>query len=164
MLRRIVSGGQTGVDISAVIVAKKFGIETGGWMPKGFLTQVGPRPDYAEVYGMQEHSSPSYVPRTYANVKDSDGTLRFAGDFESPGELCTFKAITQYNKPFFDVALTDGPWESIANCILDWLASNEIEVLNVAGNSEKTFPGISAEAMDLMEAIFNTMGLTQGGT
>lgn len=161
MLQRIISGGQTGADISALIVAKKYNLKTGGWMPKGFLTQAGPRPDYAEMYGMQEHSSPKYVPRTYANVKDSDGTLRIAGDFHSAGEICTLKAIEQYNKPYFDISLVEvADWNVKAKQVLTWLGENEIQVLNVAGNTEKTFPGTAGEVLDFMEALFQEMGLS----
>ena len=31
-----------------------FGVPTGGWMPKGFLTEDGPRPEFAEQYGAAE--------------------------------------------------------------------------------------------------------------
>lgn len=166
MINKVISGGQTGADISAVIVAKKYGLETGGWMPKGFITQAGPRPDYAKIYGMQEHSSPKYAPRTYANVKDSDGTLRIAGDLYSAGEICTMKAIEQYKKPHFDISLVEvAPWKERAESVLTWLAENDILVLNVAGNTEKTFPGTAGEVLDFMEVLFQEMGLEphQGG-
>lgn len=52
---RIISGGQTGVDQAALRAAKRVGLPTGGWMPKGFLVEYDFRPDFAELYGMQEH-------------------------------------------------------------------------------------------------------------
>lgn len=108
-------------------------------MPKGFYNHTGKHPEYAELYGIQEHPSPKYPPRTFLNVKESDATVRFAKDFKSPGELCTLKAIRQYNKPFFDVDVLDTPTPPTFR---KWLEENKVEVLNVAGNSEKTCPGI----------------------
>lgn len=161
-LKKIISGGQTGADISGLIVAKKFGLETGGWMPKGFKTQAGPRPDYAETYGLQEHGSESYVPRTFANVKDSDGTIRIAGDLESPGERCTLKAIRQYRRPYFDVDLIDAyPLEARAIEAAVWIQKNQITVLNVAGNSESTFFGTAAQTIDFISGLLTELGLSQ---
>jgi hypothetical protein len=51
MLDKTISGGQTGADQAAWRAAKAHAIATGGWMPKGFLTEDGPRPEFAELYG-----------------------------------------------------------------------------------------------------------------
>ena len=160
MLKKIISGGQTGADIGGLIVAKKFGLETGGWIPKGFKTQAGPRPDYAETYGLQEHTSESYVPRTFANVRDSDATIRIAGDLESPGERCTLKAIEQYGRRHFDVDLIDAyPLEARAIEAAAWIQKHQIVVLNVAGNSESTFSGTAAETINFMSGLLTELGL-----
>lgn len=89
-------------------------------MPKGFLAHDGLHPEFAELYGVQEHANPTYPARTYQNVAESDGTVRFAADFNNAGEKCTLKAIHHH-----------------------WLTSNRIVVLNVAGNSERRCPGIA---------------------
>ena len=47
MIERVISGGQTGADQAGLAVAKRLGIPTGGCMPKGWLTEAGPRPDFA---------------------------------------------------------------------------------------------------------------------
>jgi predicted Rossmann-fold nucleotide-binding protein len=39
MLTRVISGGQTGVDQAALRAAKTRGIATGGFAPKGWLTE-----------------------------------------------------------------------------------------------------------------------------
>jgi len=39
LFTRIVSGGQTGVDRVALDLALEFQIDTGGWVPKGRLTE-----------------------------------------------------------------------------------------------------------------------------
>jgi len=156
MLKKCISGAQTGADIAGLIAAKEYGLETGGWMPKGFLTQSGPHPDWAKKYGLQEHTSPKYPPRTYANVKDSDGTIRFAYNFNSPGERCTLKAIQQYKKPHIDVDLND---MCKVDVIIEWLERYSIEVLNVAGNSEKTYTGTAGEVIEFLSKLFDKLGL-----
>jgi len=81
---KVISGGQTGVDQAGLDAAKFHGIETGGWMPGRWTTLNGPKPGYAEKYGMVEHKSVGYAPRTKQNIFDSDATLIIAGDFSSP--------------------------------------------------------------------------------
>lgn len=143
----IVSGGQTGADFGGLRAAKKLGLQTGGWVPKGCRTLAGPRPELVTKYNCLETPSDKYPPRTFANVKDSDATIRFASRWDSPGEKLTLKAIRQYAQPYLDVTITElapgilGISEAIMP-VRRWLRSHKIRVLNVAGNSEQTCPGI----------------------
>lgn len=151
LLKKICSGGQIGADISGVTTAKKFGYETGGWMPKDFKTQNGNRPEYASEFNMKEHTSSSYVSRTFANIRDSDGTMRLAYNFFSPGEICTLKGIKQYGKPHLDINLHDPIPPADA---FRWLVQNRIQTLNIAGNSEKTFGGTYLAVEQYLTHIF----------
>ena len=81
MLEKIISGGQTGADQGGLMGAKKSGITTGGWMPNGWKTQNGPDPKTAKFFKMSEHSSDKYPPRTFANIKEADATIRIAKNF-----------------------------------------------------------------------------------
>lgn len=146
---KIISGGQTGADQGALVGARRVGLETGGWMPRGFLTEAGPCPALADVYGMQEHRSREYPPRTRQNVKDSDGTIwiddgRWQPD--SRGKRATVRACEDYGKPFLcnpDAAMLR--W---------WVASSRIKVLNVAGPRGSRDPGAHARAADLIAEAF----------
>ena len=137
---KIISGGQTGVDMAALVAAKEAGINTGGHMPAGFTNHDGKHPEYAKLYGMEETFSIAYQPRTALNVKNSDATIRIAANFDSSGELFTLKMINQYNKPYFDVSVFN---ESINPVdVAKWIFDNNFKVINIAGNSERTCPNI----------------------
>jgi hypothetical protein len=157
-LLKICSGAQSGADLGALATAKKFGIATGGIMPKGWITTAGPRPEYAQLYNMREHTSSNYVPRTYENVLNADGTIRLAFNFNSPGEICTLKAIHQYNKPWIDVDLND-PRPSQE--VVDWILNNNIETLNVAGNSERTYVGTNIATSEYLTEVFKLLGFKE---
>lgn len=157
MLKKIVSGGQTGADQAGLVIGKRFGLETGGWIPKGFKTSEGPRPEFAQLYKLQEHISSDYAPRTELNVKESCGTVRLAGCFDSKGEICTLKYIKKYKKPFIDIDLTDKPSSKV---FLDWIVENQIKVLNVAGNSENTFAGSFLLSALYLQSCFFDLGLS----
>lgn len=150
MLKKIISGGQTGADQAGLKVAKALGLECGGWIPKGFKTEKGSEPELGEIYNLEEHISDHYVPRTYANAKDSDGTIRIANNFNSFGEKCTLKAIQQYERPYIDVSISDP--KPISE-VVTWLRENNIETLNVAGNRESVSPGITAFAEEYLTNV-----------
>ena len=158
MIERVISGGQTGADESGLFAAKEFGIETGGWMPPKFLNEWGHKPEYAELYGMKEHAVRGYQARTRANVRDSDGTIRFAVDFRSAGEKCTMKAIREFGKPYLDVqmgAIIGGESsEEQIKIAVKWIQTKNIRVLNVAGNRESTRPGLCKKAQDFLKEVF----------
>src|SRR4051812_1899239 len=98
MLDRVISGGQTGADQAGWRAARRFGLPTGGWMPKGFLTEDGPCPGFKASYGAAEMPTASDPARTYANVRDSDATVWF-GTRSSPGARATFAACRGLDKP-----------------------------------------------------------------
>ena len=75
MLKKIISGGQTGADRAALDFAIRWKIPHGGWLPRGRLAEDGPLPD---KYRLDEMPSESHAARTQQNVIDSDGTLIIA--------------------------------------------------------------------------------------
>jgi hypothetical protein len=157
--QRVVSGGQTGADQAGLLAARRYGIPTGGWMPKGFLTTTGPAPDLAREFGLQEHSG-GYADRTEANVRLADGTLRFAASFETPGEKCTLKWLLHHGKPHFDIDRAAPP---PVEKVVDWIRQHNIRVLNVAGNVEpksrkaKT-SGITEFVIEYLSRVFVALG------
>jgi len=157
ILEKVISGGQTGADRAGLIAAKAMGIKTGGWMPLGFLAYDGEHPEFAELYGMMEMISSRYPPRTAMNVKQSDGTLRFATNWYSPGELLTLRLCNKYDKPHLEI--TPGGDVTPVD-VARWIAGNNIRVLNVAGNAERTSPGIEEQVIRFLENVFQMLLLS----
>ena len=154
MLSKIVSGGQTGADKGGLIVARRFGLETGGWVPKGCRTEDGPDLELVEVYNCEEHPSSSYYHRTLSNAHDSDATIILSGDFESKGTKLTIVGCQHYDRPFklVDVKNPCNPQE-----VVDWLNENKVEVLNVAGNRASRCEGIAQFTEDFLGQVFETV-------
>jgi hypothetical protein len=157
-LHEIRSGGQTGADIAGVMAAKVCGLPTSGWLPKGWLTQDGPKPQYAKLFNMQEHYAKAYPPRTYANVKDSDATIRFATNFDSSGERCTLKAIKSYGKPYLDIHPKEPLGVFDHKDVANWIRDNNIRKLNVAGNAKRTSPHIGIFTFNYLIEVFTELG------
>jgi Circularly permutated YpsA SLOG family len=154
MLEKIISGGQTGADQAGLQAAANAGIATGGWMPWGYKTLDGPNEQLAQAFNLKQHHSPDYPPRTALNVKDADATIRFLHDPLSAGEVCTLKAIKRFKKPYFDVNTDDPPpHKDLAR----WLIDNRVKILNVAGHSERSEPGIRDFVIKYLTEVFRLL-------
>jgi hypothetical protein len=147
MLTRVVSGGQSGVDLAALDAAKELGIATGGWLPRGMLTEDGPRPEYAELYGMLEMETKSYPDRTKANVRDSDATLIVVRTKPlTGGTKLTRDTAGNFGKLWLAVDIDHPEAKGWTKTVRDWIDFNKILTLNVAGPRESKLPGIYADA------------------
>jgi putative molybdenum carrier protein len=145
--KRIVSGGQTGVDRAALDVALALGIPHGGWCPKGRLAEDRVIPPQ---YQLTETDSPEYPVRTEKNVVDSDGTLIFCRGQTSGGTELTRQLALQHGKPCLVVDL-NRPLS--ADDVSHWIFESQIETLNVAGPRESQNTGISAQARQFLEGL-----------
>jgi hypothetical protein len=146
VIRRIVSGGQTGVDRAALDVARELGIPCGGWCPRGRLAEDGsidPR------YPLDETPSPEYAQRTLWNVRDSDGTLVLMRASPRGGTAFTLRCARRLHRPALVIDLSQ-PSEPAS--LRAWAESQGIATLNVAGPRESTAPGIYCEAVAFLRA------------
>jgi hypothetical protein len=139
-IRKIISGGQTGADQGGLAAGVELRLLTGGWAPRGWRTQDGSAP-WLEKFGVQEHPSAEYPPRTRQNVFESDGTL-WVGNPDSPGGRLTLRTCREAGKPKFEVRLALPLSETAVTDFRAWVDRFNIRVLNVAGNRESSSPGI----------------------
>jgi len=154
MIRKVISGGQTGVDRAGLDAALKAGIPIGGYCPRGRGAEDGVIP---ERYPMIELESPETYYRTEKNVLDSDGTLILNKGELSEGTKLTQEFTIQYGKPRLIVLLDDK--EIIKpEQVIRWFNGQYISVLNVAGPREsKCKGGIYAEAFAYLEKLFDSL-------
>lgn len=146
-LYKVISGGQTGADYAGLLAARHAGVRTGGTAPANFKTQLGPNPQLAE-FGLVAEGD--YHSRTVRNVRDSDGTVLLAHDFQSPGTVLTRRTCFNEDKVLLELdlklaiqqraagnvdAMNDELLE-LAQKLVQFLKRQRIQVLNVAGNRE----------------------------
>lgn len=148
MLKQIISGGQTGADLGGLRAAQDSGIETGGWIPKGFKTEDGYTPSRMS-FGLKETEQSTYFPRTSHNARDSDITIWF-GNSQSRGGVATRNACCRHEKPFLVYDNCASP-ETLAAVLRDF------EVVNIAGNRESISPGIEDRVYNTLMQVFQIM-------
>ena len=147
VIRKIISGGQTGADQAGLRAGKLLGLKTGGTAPYNWMTEEGPQKVLLSAYGLiaGPYDPKTYPIRTRLNVENSDGTVIF-GNISSPGSKQTIGMCKYVVKP----------------CIVNptefrlrkWARENSIEVLNVAGNRESRNLGIYKEVVELLLEAF----------
>lgn len=155
MLEKIISGGQTGVDRAALDVAIKYAIPHGGWCPKGRLSEEAfPIPSQ---YLLKETDSEDASVRTKYNIRDNDGTLIIVPTNPpavTDGTILTLEEVKASDKPYFIIALSKGHDNG---AILEWLITNNIKRLNVAGPRESQCLGIYDKSVALLKGLIEFM-------
>jgi len=149
---KIVSGGQTGADRGALIAAKRLGVSYGGWIPRGRRAEDGVIP--FEFDQLQEHPSSDYPPRTYANVRDSDGTLLIARLPLRGGSDLTLSYVRELDKPVFrldaQTVLDTDEHAFLVSSLIEWTTEQGIKTLNVAGSRESSVKGLQGAVAGLI--------------
>ena len=150
-LRKIVSGGQTGVDRAALDAALARGVPVGGWCPRGRRAEDGPIP---ERYPLRETPSTEYEQRTAWNVRDSDGTLIITDGTMEGGTALTMQEAERQGRAVLHVRTGDPvPVEMIQG----WGETNDIRVLNVAGPRASEVEGIYERSRRLLDAFLERL-------
>ena len=140
MLRKIISGGQTGADSAALDFAIWHEIPHGGWCPKGRLCEKGtidPR------YQLKETSTKNYLQRTEKNVRDSDGTVIFTiSPNLNGGSKKTAELVAKHHKPWIHLRRRSEGYDGPEPLLLQFLSEHNIETLNVAGTRASKEPDV----------------------
>ena len=153
LFARIVSGGQTGVDRAALDLVLEFGIDAGGWVPKGRRTEENvPLP--AKYKNMIETPSTDYETRTEWNVRDSDATLLISRGKLDGRSALTLELAMKLERPYLYVNLEKLGIPECIDLILKWLSHGEYEVLNIAGPRLSEDEEIYDKACLILRPIF----------
>jgi hypothetical protein len=154
MIRKVISGGQTGVDRAGLDAAINAGIPIGGYCPRGRRAEDGTIP---EIYPLIELESTESHYRTEKNVIESDGTLILNKGILSEGTELTHYFTVKYGKPSLIIQL-DADQLIEPSHVIRWIQGQYINVLNIAGPRESKIPeGIHAEALAYLEKVFSLL-------
>ena len=131
MLKKIVSGAQTGVDRAALDLAREYGFETGGYVPAGRLAEDGRIPD--KYTGLNETVSGEPAERTKLNVRHSDATLVLTHGRPAAGTKLTIDIAHDLGKPVCHIDLDAVDLDAALEVVRGWLSGTRCQTLNVAG-------------------------------
>ena len=148
MLKKIISGDQTGADQAVLDMVIKLGIPHGGWIPKGRITEAGPLPD---KYRLKEMPTDSYSECIEQNVKDSKGTLiisygKLTDDLNYAREMAL-----KHKRQLLGIDLNQTIQFKAASLVNDWVQLRHIDVLYVIGPSASIDPDAWKHTANIIE-------------
>lgn len=141
MVKRIVSGGQTGADRGGLDAAIELGIAQGGFCPKGRLAEDGAIP---ARYRLRETPSAVYAERTRRNVETAEATVLFTAGRPPAGARSPPRSRA-LGKPLLHIDLARLTVDAAIAALRRFPDAAAVRVLNVAGSRESQAPGIAAD-------------------
>jgi hypothetical protein len=158
-VRKIVAGGQTGVDRAALDWAIAHGVPHGGWCPRGRRADDG---RIAPHYALTETPRRAYAQRTEWNVRDSDGTLLVTIDMKlRGGSRRTAEFARELHRPFLHVSQTV-PFADCVEVVRQFVREQRIAVLNVAGSRASEEPQAGEFVVALLDAAWQSGDIAPG--
>ena len=136
-LKKIISGGQTGVDRAALDAALHHRFPCGGYCPKGRKADDGAISGH---YPLTEHASADYAKRTLANIVHSHGTLIIYAQVLKGGTALTADYCRQHETPLILVDAERQHSEQAADLALEFFRKFDVRCLNVAGPRHSQWP------------------------
>ena len=156
MIKKIISGGQTGADQAALDIAIELGIPYDGWIPKHRITEDGSLPD---KYRLKEMPTISYQARTDKNIMESDATLIFSHGQLTGGSKYTLEMGLQYKRPCLHINLDEYNAFQATQEIHTWINEKKIEILNIAGPRASKDSKIYQAVKDIVKAVIKRLGI-----
>ncbi|MCB1228676.1 MAG: putative molybdenum carrier protein [Verrucomicrobiae bacterium] len=151
-LRKIVSGGQTGVDRAALDWAMIRGLDVGGWCPAGRLAEDGTIPTR---YPLKETDESAYIVRTQGNVRDSDATLILSlSETLNGGSAATRDLAISLGHPWLHLSRANAALTESVGKLRDFLLGHDVEILNVAGPRASEEPEAGEFVTALLDQTF----------
>ncbi len=151
MLKKIISGAQTGADRAAIDAAMDASFPYGGYIPKGRIAEDGIIPE--KYSNLKELPRRDYISRTRKNIEVSDGTVVLHRGIYGRGTEYTIDYAKKIGKPVLNIDLSKVSMVEAREILLEFIESNNVEVLNVAGPRLSISPEIYSLVYRLLTSI-----------
>jgi hypothetical protein len=151
MIRKLISSGQTGVELAALDAAIKLGITHGGWVARGKRNALGP---ISDVYRLKEVAAVGFKTATEQNVMSADGTLLVTRGKKSPRTQYAVEMSLKHQRQLLHVDLSQNASFEAASLISSWGSLQKIKTAFVTGPQWDTDPHIYAQTLKIIETAF----------
>jgi hypothetical protein len=158
MIEKVITGGQAGSEQEAWAAARRAGVATGGYMPRGFATEDGPNPRLGALYGAIEFPLDDAT-RSRANLRRADALL-WLGDPLTDDGRAAIEACRALGKPF----LTAEPGLTPVSDVVSWLIVFEVKNLVVAASPASRAPDLGPRVGRFMDLVLAGVRAGSSGT
>lgn len=148
MIRKIISGGQTGAEQAALDVAIKLGIEHGGWVSSRHIAEDE---TLLDKYQLQEMEQTNYARVTEQNVLDADATLILFQNQITGGCAISRRLAEKHKRLLLAIDLNTMAAFQAAQKVEPWITAHNIKILNVTGPKTGEGPDIYQLTLEILE-------------
>ena len=152
LFKKIITGGQTGVDRGALDAALSKNFPCGGWCPDGRKAEDGV---ISDKYPLQVLANGNYSDRTMRNVSDSDGTAIIVFNGLMGGTAKTLDYCLTLQKPYILINGCESDEKKAATMLVGFIEQNNIEKLNIAGPRESQMQGAHDYAFKVVISLLD---------
>ncbi len=150
MIKKIISGGQPGVERAALDAAIKLNIPHSGWTYKTRRTDEGIIPD---KYRVKESANISFSGRREINVLDSDATAVLTHGSLTIGLKIVKDYAEKHSRPYLHVDLNENPLNLASALIRKWMINNQLEAIYFTGSKSAGDSNTNQEVIQIIEGI-----------
>jgi hypothetical protein len=152
MIKKIISGGQSGVEIAALDAAIRLDIPHAGWCHRDRKIDGG---ILSKRYNVKEIDNPSYFQRLENNIVDSEGTVVLSYGQLVMGSKAVRDIAEKNNRPYLNVNLSKHPQNHAIALIRKWMTNNEITTVYFTGTKTGggRSPNVYDEVIQVIEGI-----------
>ncbi len=152
MIKKIISGGQPGVEIAALDAAIRLDIPHEGWCYKHRKAENGV---LSERYNVREIDTSSYFQRLEKNVKDSEGVVVLNYGQLVMGSRAVKDIAEKYHKPCLNVDLSKHPMNHAIALIRKWMTKHAIATIYFTGTKTggDFSPNVYDEVIKVIEGV-----------
>ena len=151
MIKKIISGGQPGVELAALDAAIKLNIPYEGWdfQRRGEKVGLGPAP-----YNLKTIDIPSFHLRLEKNIINANGVVILTYGQLVLGTKIIKDLADKNQKPCLYINLTECSINHAISSIRKWIARNSIEAVYFTGSRPVGESNIYEETARIIDGIF----------
>ena len=159
MIRKVISGGQEGVERAALDMARKFMIDHGGWIP---MWRAREDEALVKTYRMVVLNDANYVQATERNVLNADGVLAVSRREITGKTALHIRLAERYKRPRMVLDLDANAAFDGARRAESWIRDHGIQVLNITGSQPGGDRNVYKVASGIFEALYQLMVIAPG--
>jgi hypothetical protein len=159
VIRKIVSSGQTGVELAALDIAIKLGIAHGGWVSRGKRNEDGALP---AQYDLTETASLGFKEAMDKNVSHTDGTLVISRNMHTSRTKNAVQAALKHQRQFLHLDLGQYSLFESASLAASWMSQQLIKAVFITGPMASEDERIYSQTQKVLETLFY-LGFVKSG-
>jgi hypothetical protein len=151
VFRKVVTSGESGVELAAMDLSLRLGIDCSGWVPK---KPSKLHADFIAKYHFQQTDSLGFQKAVENNIIDADGIILITRGEKNPRMRYAVRTALKHEKQFLNVDLKQYSQFEAASLMCSWLQIQKIKTLFITGPPQEMDDAIYKDTQKILETAF----------